>query len=327
MKDLQAAYSYISQIEGELYSDLDVACEGILEDEKTNGNMSYNDFENYRTILATAARKADRAGDGNAAFASGKVRDALESTPMSEAAAPVKALYDTARQSAKQRFDLIEQNPAYKAAISDTRTPDEIAQGVLHPAANKFVDNFYGPKTPEVNVKRLVNLLGQNSEAHQGLNAAVIDKIAQSSGVKGGANDVVSQAALNKQVRSVYQTNLPSMLPSEGLQRLHDLADVAALTEHVKPGTYSNVSGTAIAATPSPAMEFAKKAAEGAVQTGITAVSPAAGVAYGLAKAHLTGRAATKAAAAEAALATARKAETFKTGAGVGSTPLNKIGK
>ena len=34
MKDLQAAYSYISQIEGELYSDWDVACEGILEDEK-----------------------------------------------------------------------------------------------------------------------------------------------------------------------------------------------------------------------------------------------------------------------------------------------------
>ena len=300
--------------------------QGILEDEKTNGNMSYNDFENYRTILATAARKAERAGDGNAAFAIGQVRDALETTPMSSATGPVKALYDVARNSAKNRFDLIKNNPAYKAAISDTRLPEEIAQGVLHPAANKFVDTFYGPKTPQVNIKRLVNILGKDSESHQGLNAAVIDKIAQASGIKGGANDVVSQAALNKQVRTLYQTNLPSMLPPEGLQKLHDLADVAALTEHVKPGTYANVSGTAIAQTPSPAGAFVKKAAEGAVHTGITAVSPALGVAYGLAKAHLTGRAATRAAEAEAAAQAAKNAAPFKEGAGVG-TPINKVGK
>jgi len=300
--------------------------QGILEDEKNNGNMWYNDFENYRTILATAARKADRAGDGNAAFAIGLVRDALETTPMSSATGPVKALYDVARNSSKNRFDLIKNNPAYKAAISDTRLPEEIAQGVLHPAANKFVDTFYGPKTPQVNIKRLVNILGKDSEAHQGLNAAVIDKIAQASGIKGGANDVVSQAALNKQVRTLYQTNLPSMLPPKGLQKLHDLADVAALTEHVKPGTYANVSGTAIAKTPSPAGAFVKKAAEGAVHTGITAVSPALGVAYGLAKAHLTGRAATRAAEAEAAAQAAKNAAPFKEGAGVG-TPINKVGK
>lgn len=299
--------------------------QGILEDEKANGNMSYNDFENYRTILASAARKAERAGDGNAAFAIGQVRDALEATPMSEASAPVKALYDTARQSAKERFDLIKNNPAYKAAISDTRTPDEIAQGVLHPAANKFVDNFYGPKTPQVNINRLINILGQNSEAHQGLNAAVIDKIAQASGVRGGPNDVVSQNILNKQIRSIYKTNLPSMLTPEGLKKLEDLADVAALTEHVRPSAYSNVSGTAISQTPSPALDFAKKVAEGAVQTGITAASPAAGVAYGIAKAHLTGRAAAKAAAAEAAAQAAKNAAPFREGAGINY--INQIGK
>ena len=299
---------------------------GILDSEKANGNMSYNNFEYYRTLLGNEARTAERAGKANVAFAIGQVRDALETTPMSSATGPVKALYDVARNSAKNRFDLIKNNPAYKAAISDTRLPEEIAQGVLHPAANKFVDTFYGPKTPQVNIKRLVNILGKDSESHQGLNAAVIDKIAQASGIKGGANDVVRQADLNKQVRTIYQTNLPSMLPPEGLQKLHDLADVAALTEHVKPGTYANVSGTAIAQTPSPAGAFVKKAAEGAVHTGITAVSPALGVAYGLAKAHLTGRAATRAAEAEAAAQAAKNAAPFKEGAGVG-TPINKVGK
>ncbi len=300
--------------------------QGILDSEKANGNMSYNNFEYYRTLLGNEARTAERAGKANVAFAIGQVRDALESTPMSSATGPVKALYDVARNSAKNRFDLIKNNPAYKAAISDTRLPDEIAQGVLHPAANKFVDNFYGPKTPQVNINRLVNILGKNSEAHQGLNAAVVDKIAQASGIKGGANDVVSQAELNKQVRTIYQTNLPSMLSPEGLQKLHDLADVAALTEHVKPGTYANVSGTAITQMPSPAKEFAKKAAEAAMHTGITAASPAAGVAYGLAKAHLKGRAEVKAAAAEAASQAAKNAAPFKEGAGIG-TPINKVGK
>ena len=308
-----------------LYRYVPSEIQGILDDLKTTGNMTYDDFEFYRTLLGNEERAAERQGKLTVANAIGRIRDGLESTPMSEASAPVKALYDTARKSAKERFDLIKNNPAYKAAISDTRTPDEIAQGVLHPAANKFVDNFYGPKTPQVNINRLINILGQNSEAHQGLNAAVIDKIAQASGVRGGPNDVVSQNILNKQIRSIYKTNLPSMLTPEGLKKLEDLADVAALTEHVRPGAYSNVSGTAISQTPSPALDFAKKVAEGAVQTGITAASPAAGVAYGIAKAHLTGRAAAKAAAAEAAAQAAKNAAPFREGAGINY--INQIGK
>ena len=118
------------------------------------------------------------------------------------------------------------------------------------------------------------------------------------------------------------------MLSADGLKKLHDLADVSALTEHVQGAkTYSNVSGTAISQTPSPALDLAKKVAEGAVQTGITAASPAAGVAYSLAKAHLTGRAAAKAAAAEAAAQAAKNAAPFREGAGISYTPLNQIGK
>jgi hypothetical protein len=314
-----------------LYRYVPPKIQGILDELKITGNMSLNDFEFYKTLFDNEKRLAERQGDKTTALAISKVLQGLESTPMSEASAPVKALYDVARQSAKQRFNLIDQNPAYKAAISDTRTADEIAQGVLHPAANKFVDNFYGPKTPQVNINRLVNLLGQNSEAHQGLNAAVIDKIAQASGVKGGANDVVSQAALNKQIRSIYQTNLPSMFPSEGLKKLQDLADVAALTEHVKPGTYSNVSNTAIAQTPSPiqsvgnlALKSVGTLAEGAANL---KGGPVGGFIYRAGKEALSSRAAQKQAAIEAASQAEKNAAPFREGAGIGYTPLNKIGK
>ena len=298
--------------------------QGILIDEKNNGNMLYNDFENYRTILASAARKADRAGDGNASFAIGQVRDALESTPMSETTAPVKALYDIARKSAEQRFDLIKKNPAYKAAISDTRTPDEIAQRILHPAANKFADNFYGAKTSEVNIKRLIDVLGENSEAHQGLNAAVVDRIAKASGVKGGANDAVSQAALNKQVKTEHKTNLVTMMGNEGAQLLNDIADVAAATEHVRPGGYANVSKTAIAQEKSPMLAAAKTQALNAIQVALTAANPAAGVGMGLARTGLKGRAEKKAAAETTRLQDIANKQPLEPGAG---TFMSDVGK
>lgn len=298
--------------------------QGILDEVKSGGNMSYNDFENYRTILGNEERKAAKAGNGNAEWAVRKVREGLESTPMSEASAPVKAAYDIARGAAKERFDLIKNNSAFKTAISDTRTPEEISLGVLHPAANTFVDKFYSNKTPDVQIRRLIDLIGQNSESHQGLNAAVIDKIARASGVKGSPNDIVRQSALNNQVRTVYKTNLGTMLSPEGVNLLNDLADVAALTEHTGAGKYSNVSKTAITAEPKPVTQFVKKGAETLLHGALVANNPALGFAYGAAKEGLKSRAARKAAEAEAAALAEKNAAPFKEGAGI-TYKLNDI--
>jgi hypothetical protein len=295
-----------------------------LDSEQLNGNMPYKNFEFYRTLLGDEERAAKRQGKLTVAFAIGKVRDGLESTPMSEAAAPVKAAYDIARSSAQKRFDLIKKNPAFETAISDTRTPEEINLGALHPAANTFVEKFYSHKTPDVQIKRLIDLIGQNSEAHQGLNAAVIDKIAKASGVKGSPNDVVRQSALNNQVRTVYKTNLGTMFPSEGVNLLNDLADVSALTEHTGAGKYSNVSKTAITAEPKPVTQFVKKGAETLLHGALVANNPVLGFAYGAAKEGLKSRAARKAAEAEAAAQLEKNAAPFKEGAGI-TYKLNDI--
>jgi hypothetical protein len=307
-----------------LYRYLPPEIQSILDSEKLNGNMPYNNFEFYRTLLGNEERAAKRQGKLTVAFAIGKVRDGLESTPMSEAAAPVKAAYDIARSSAEKRFDLIKKNPAFETAISDTRTPEEINLGVLHPAANTFVDRFYSHKTPDVQVKRLIDLIGQNSEAHQGLNAAVIDKIAKASGVKGSPNDVVRQSALNNQVRTVYKTNLGTMFPSEGVNLLNDLADVSALTEHTGAGKYSNVSKTAITAEPKPVTQFVKKGAETLLHGALVANNPVLGFAYGAAKEGLKSRAARKALETEAAALAEKNAAPFKEGAGI-TYKLNDI--
>jgi hypothetical protein len=239
-------------------------------------------------------------------------------------AAALKPLADIARKAAKDRFTLIEQNPAIKAAINDTRTPAEIARGDLHPGANGFLDKFYGTKTPEVNVKRLIEQLGQGSEAHQGLNAAVVDRIAKASGVRGGANDAVSQAALNKQVKTEHKTNLKTMMGNEGAQLLNDIADVAAATEHVRAGGYANVSKTAIAQEKSPMLEAAKTQALNAIQLGLTAANPAAGAGMGLARTGLKARAEKKAAAEATRLQDIANKKPLEPGAG---TFMRDIGK
>ena len=321
---VNTANATLKEANPNLYRFLPPEIQGILDDLKSNGNMSYNDFEYYRTILGNEERAAKRAGKDNVAFAVSKVRDALESTPMSEASAPVKAAYDSARKSAKDRFDLIKNNNAFKTAIADTRTPEEINLGVLHPAANTFVDKFYSHKTPDVQIRRLIDQVGQNSESHQGLNAAVIDQIAKASGVKGSLNDVISQAALNKQIRTIYKTNLGTMMPPEGVGLLNDLADVAALTEHTGAGKYSNVSKTAIAADQSPASQFLKKSAETLLHGKLMAVNPMLGVAYGAGKEMLKGRAERIAAEQAAAELAAKNAAPFKEGAGI-TYKLNDI--
>jgi len=111
---------------------------GILDDIKANdGKMSFDEFESNRTILAEQARKAERAGDGTAAFAVSQVRKALEDTPVSGVSAEAKALYDKARGLAKSRFQEMEADPAYDAAAND-----KAPVGELSDLAGKFNSKY-----------------------------------------------------------------------------------------------------------------------------------------------------------------------------------------
>lgn len=317
---------FVSNVKQELSKalrteDLTPSVQSKLDQFAAGRPMTFENFETLRSDLADIQRSAK---DGRERSAAAIVRRVLESQELPPEAAALKPLADVARKAAKDRFTLIEQNPAIKAAINDTRTPAEIARGDLHPGANGFLDKFYGTKTPEVNVKRLIEQLGQGSEAHQGLNAAVVDRIAKASGVKGGANDAVSQAALNKQVKTEHKTNLKTMMGNEGAQLLNDIADVAATTEHVRPGGYANVSKTAIAQEKSPMLEAAKTQALNAIQVALTAANPAAGVGMGLARTGLKGRAEKKAAAEATRLQDIANKKPLEPGAG---TFMSDIGK
>jgi hypothetical protein len=99
------------------YLPSDVA--GDLAEIRETGAMNFTQFENMRTTLAAASRKAEAARDGNAARAISLVREALEGTEPVGVAKEVKAKFDVARSKAKTRFDRIRENPAIKAAVED----------------------------------------------------------------------------------------------------------------------------------------------------------------------------------------------------------------
>ena len=221
-----------------------------LKDQLATGKMSFDDFEHFRTRLATAMRSAK---DGNVRFGLGIIRDELENMPIPENLSHLKPLADEARQAFREHKQLQKDLPAYKAAIDDTRTPEEILKGDLHPASNEFINKFYGPNTKQVELNRLLNEIGINSVEHQGLNAATIDKIKRASGIKGefgNETGKISQASLsdqlNKSSPNTYGNNLSTMFRQEHIKDLKDLSDVANMTEHVKGGHSVNVSNTAL---------------------------------------------------------------------------------
>ena len=270
--------------------------------------MTFEDFKMLGTITAAEMRKG-----GSEAIAAGVVKNALENMNLTPEAAQLKPLLDNAKSLVKQRYDLIDPKrstyvPAYAAAANDTRTINEIEQGVPHPAANTFIAKHYSEKTPQVNIQRMLDIIGHDTPEHQALNAAKINEFKLGSGIKNEGGNV-SQAALNKLVHHQYASNLPVMLSQEALQDLHDLADVARKTEHIKGGAgFANTSNTYVLSDREAAKEYAKQA----VATGLEAAVNTKTLGFGgtLARKVLKGNKEAKELAAQEAL---KKQELHKT--------------
>jgi hypothetical protein len=218
------------------------------------GYLTSEEYENLRTDSATIARTNP---DPLKRQAAGIFREQLEDVPIKGDFAQYKPLYDKAREEVKA-LKAKEKIPAYKAAIADTRTVDDIEAGIPHPAANNFLANHYSAKTPQVNIERMLDLIGRNSPEHQALNKLKVNEFKLNSGV---VNDkgTVAQNRLNKIIYEQHGSNLPVMFGNEISKDLQDLADVANMTEHTKGVHHVNTSNTEVIAEQNRAKEAAKE--------------------------------------------------------------------
>ena len=207
-----------------------------LERFKSGERMTFEQFEAMRTNLAAEIRKAERSGDGNAAQASSIVRQALEDLPMQgSAAAALKPLADSARSLAKQRFDLLKKDPAYKAAVDDIVPAD------------KYIDKFVINGVNK-NINTMVQNLGKDSPAHQHMAAGTVNWLKDKAGIVDETGNF-SQAGYNKALKKLDDVkNLQEIFNPDAAGQLKTLGNVARYTQAQPRGAFVNNSNTLVGA-------------------------------------------------------------------------------
>lgn len=229
----------------------------LAEFREAGGMMTFEQFENLRTNLATEARKADRAGDGNASAAINVVRRELENMPMDGVSAELKAMADDARASARARFEALDNDPAYRAAVDDD-TPS----GELSAFADEFVKK-YVVNGKLANLTRMREKLGADPTASETLAAAALNYVKSKSGVNLYTNEGnFSQAGFNRALAEITP-RLGAMVPNNVAEMLQQLGNVARHVQMRPKGAFVNESNTFTAA----AGEVAKGYGEGALNT------------------------------------------------------------
>lgn len=219
----------------------------ILKKLNSPDQMDFESFENARTRLAEVQR-----GGGSDAAAAHIVRDALENMPLSADAAHLKGLANTARESAKARFNIIDKNPAFASAIDDNgiRNPETGLHviGASSPLAGKFLNNFAlgdGPNATPAYINRLKDAVPDPSLSSS-IEAASLNKLRDAAGVDplgGGSfrNDSY-RTALNKITPKANALFKPETI--DNLQRLKRVGGY--VNDEGKGGTTnrSNTAGT-----------------------------------------------------------------------------------
>ncbi len=198
--------------------------------------MNFEQFEALRTNLAAEGRKAARAGDGNAEMALNLIRQAMENLPLAKGVGEnLKGLADNARKLAKQRFDAIKADPAYKAAIDDVVPAD------------KFIDKFVINGVHK-NIETMINNLGRDSQAHQNMAAGTVNWLKDKAGIVDESGNF-SQAGYNKALKKLDDVNnLNAIFNPEASTQLKNLGNVARYTQFQPKGSFVNNSNTLVGA-------------------------------------------------------------------------------
>lgn len=211
----------------------------------TFGSMT---FDNYLAMRRNASRLSAESKDGNIRQAARLMVEELDKLPLENETAQLKPIADQARTLARQRFEALKKDPAYKAAIEDAIPADKYF--------DKFVINGVNK-----NINTMIDTLGRDSLAHQHMKAGTINYLSDKAGVIDGRGNF-SQANYNKTLKKLDDVNnFGAIFDPENQLRLKTLGNVAAYTQFQPRGHYINNSNTLVG-------YLANKAAGGAEAAG-----------------------------------------------------------
>jgi hypothetical protein len=258
-----------------------------------SNSMTFEDYLSARRNLGDIARTNP---DGSVRKAASYMIEEFEKLPLKAEAAAQKPLADKARASARARFQMLEKDPAMKAAVDDSVPAD------------KFIDKFVVNGVNK-NINTMVEHLGKDSPAHQHMAAGTVNWLTDKAGIVDG-NGNFSQAGYNKALKKLDDVqNLNAIFNQEAASQLKTLGNVARYTQAQPRGAFVNNSNTLVGS-------LAEKAAKGVsmgVEKGLNVAVP--GLQLGTSVMEMRAR--------RAAEAQTRKA--LETGAGTQQTGKNKI--
>ena len=256
-------------------------------------NMTFEDYLSLRRNLGDIARTSQ---DGNTRKAASYMIEELEKLPLQKEAAALKPLADKARASARARFQMLEKDPAMKAAVTDSVPAD------------KFIDKFVVNGVNK-NINTMVENLGRDSPAHQHMAAGTVNWLKDKAGIVDETGNF-SQAGYNKALKQLDDVqNLNMIFNQEAASQLKTLGNVARYTQAQPRGAFVNNSNTLVGA-------LAEKASKGVamgVESGLNLAVP--GLQLGTSVMEMRAR--------RAAEAQTKKA--LETGAGTQQTGKNKV--
>lgn len=156
----------------------------VLDKLRSGTPMTFEEFEDARSNLADVQRNG-----GSEAKAAAIVRSQLENMPLPPEAAKLKGLADTARAAAKNRFETIDRNPAYEAAVNDNVPKDPNGLHVIgapSPLADTFMDRYYlgnGTNASRAYVARIKSVMQSDPNFASSIEASTLNKLRDAAGL------------------------------------------------------------------------------------------------------------------------------------------------
>jgi hypothetical protein len=200
---------------------------------KTLADSGQMSFDQYLSMRRNLSRLSAEAKDGNVRQAARLMVQELDKLPLTNETAALKPIADQARTLARERFDALRKDPAYKAAVNDTVPADKFF--------DKFVINGHNK-----NVNTMIDTLGRDSAAHQHVKAGTINWLSDRAGIVDGRGNF-SQAAYNKALKRLDDVNnFGAIFDPESQLKLKTLGNVANYTQFQPRGTFVNNANTAV---------------------------------------------------------------------------------
>lgn len=202
--------------------------------------MNVGDLMDIDKTLSGAMRSAT---DGSVRHDIGALRDSIVNSQLDPSAAGADAFsaYKTAQATARARFQAMDADPAYKAAVNDIAPAGE-------PSA--LADDFsrkYVAGGKAANVQNMMQNLSNDPMNAELVRAALMDHLRSQAGIDlRTGSGAVSQAGLNKAITNLGDKTRIVLGP-EASQTVEKIGNVARYTQEQPPGSYVNNSNTFVA--------------------------------------------------------------------------------